>query len=141
MKLKLKNYRVIKKIGHGGMGLVYVAEDLSLGRLVALKVLAPYLVQDPEILERFRFEARNQAQLVHTNITMVYSFLVEDEQAFLVLEFIDGETLESRINREGRIVAMEALPIFRKILGALGYAHSKGVIHRDIKPGREAQFL
>ena len=138
MKLKLKNYRVIKKIGHGGMGLVYVAEDLALGRLVALKVLAPYLVQDPEILERFRFEARNQAQLVHTNITMVYSFLVEDEQAFLVLEFIDGETLESRINREGRIVAMEALPIFRKILGALGYAHSKGVIHRDIKPGNIA---
>ena len=138
MKLKLKNYRVIKKIGHGGMGLVYVAEDLALGRLVALKVLAPYLVQDPEILERFRFEARNQAQLVHANITMVYSFLVEDEQAFLVLEFIDGETLESRINREGRIVAMEALPIFRKILGALGYAHSKGVIHRDIKPGNIA---
>ena len=138
MKLKLKNYRVIKKIGHGGMGLVYVAEDLALGRLVALKVLAPYLVQDPEILERFRFEARNQAQLVHANITMVYSFLVEDEQAFLVLEFIDGETLESRINREGRIVAKEALPIFRKILGALGYAHSKGVIHRDIKPGNIA---
>jgi serine/threonine-protein kinase len=138
MKLKLNNYRVIKKIGHGGMGLVYVAEDLALGRLVALKVLAPYLVQDPEILERFRFEARNQAQLVHANITMVYSFLVEDEQAFLVLEFIDGETLESRINREGRIVATEALPIFRKILGALGYAHSKGVIHRDIKPGNIA---
>ncbi|MGA9754650.1 MAG: protein kinase, partial [Desulfobaccales bacterium] len=138
MKLKLKNYRVIKKIGQGGMGLVYVAEDLALGRLVALKVLAPYLVQDPEILERFRFEARNQAQLVHTNITMVYSFLVEDEQAFLVLEFIDGETLENRINREGRIVAMEALPIFRKILDALGYAHSKGVIHRDIKPGNIA---
>ena len=138
MKLKLTNFRVIKKIGHGGMGVVYVAEDLALGRLVALKVLAPYLVQDPEILERFRFEARNQAQLVHTNITMVYSFLVEDEQAFLVLEFIDGETLESRINREGRIVAMEALPIFRKILGALGYAHSKGMIHRDIKPGNIA---
>jgi serine/threonine-protein kinase len=138
MKLKLKNYRVIKKIGHGGMGLVYVAEDLALGRLVALKVLAPYLVQDPEIMERFRFEARSQAQLVHPNITMVYSFLVEDEQAFLVLEFIDGETLESRINREGRIVAMEALPIFRKILDALGYAHSKGVIHRDIKPGNIA---
>ena len=138
MKLKLKNYRIIKKIGHGGMGLVYVAEDLALGRLVALKVLAPYLVQDPEILERFRFEARNQAQLMHANITMVYSFLVEDEQAFLVLEFIDGETLESRINREGRIVATEALPIFRKILDALEYAHSKGMIHRDIKPGNIA---
>jgi serine/threonine protein kinase len=138
MKPKFKNYRVIKKIGQGGMGVVYAAEDLALGRLVALKVLAPYLVQDPEILERFRFEARSQARLVHPNITMVYSFLEEDQQAFLVLEFIDGETLESRINREGRIVAVETVAIFRKILGAMDYAHSRGVIHRDIKPSNIA---
>ena len=138
MKLHLKNYRVIKKIGQGGMGHVYVAEDLSLGRLVALKVLAPYLVEDPEILERFRFEARSQARLIHPNITMVYSFLEEDEKAYLVLEFVDGETLESRINREGRIAAKETGAIFRKILDAMGYAHSKGVIHRDIKPGNIA---
>src|SRR4030042_3671841 len=122
MKLHLKNYRVIKKVGQGGMGLVYVAEDLSLGRLVALKVLAPYLVQEPEILERFRFEARNQAQLIHPNITMVYAFAQEDEKAYLVLEFIDGETLESRINREGRIATRETAAIFRKILGAIEYA-------------------
>jgi serine/threonine protein kinase len=141
MKLQLQNYRVIKKVGQGGMGLVYVAEDLSLGRLVALKVLAPYLVQEPEILERFRFEARHQAQLTHPNITMVYSFVQEEEKAYLVLEFIDGETLESRISREGRIPARETASIFRKILGAIEYAHSKGVIHRDIKPGNIAFTL
>jgi len=136
--LNLKDFKVIKQIGQGGMGIVYLAEDLTLGRLVALKVLAPYLVQDPQIMERFRAEARSQARLTHPHITTVYSFQEMDQQAFLVLEFIDGETLEQRIQRYGRIVTTDTVAIFRKILSAIDYAHNKGVIHRDIKPSNIA---
>jgi serine/threonine protein kinase len=132
--IKLKNYKLIEKIGWGGMGVVYIAEDLALGRLVALKFLAPYLMQDPEIMRRFRAEARSQARLMHQNITMVYAFRETDDQAFLVLEYVDGETLEKRLKRLGRIPAAETVSIFEKVLNAIYYAHSKGVIHRDIKP-------
>ncbi len=133
--IHLKNYKLIKKIGQGGMGVVYLAEDLSLGRMVALKMLAPYLVEDPEIMERFQAEARSQARLIHPNIIMVYSFQETEDQAFLVLEYIEGDTLEHRIKRLKRIPTGESVEIYRKILSAMDYAHSKGVIHRDIKPG------
>lgn len=133
--ISLKNYRVIKKIGQGGMGVVYLGEDLVLGRLVALKFLVPYLVKDPEIIERFRVEARSQARLLHQNITLVYSFETGGDQAFLVLEYVDGETLEKKIKMQGRMPVPEATPIFKHILQAMDYAHSRGVVHRDIKPG------
>ncbi len=132
--LGLKNYRVLKKVGQGGMGVVYLAEDLALGRRVALKFLSPYLVRDPEILKRFRAEARSQARLVHPHITLVYAFEEIGDQAFLVLEYVEGETLEHRIKEHGRIPAGETLAIMAKILGAMDYAHGRGVVHRDIKP-------
>jgi eukaryotic-like serine/threonine-protein kinase len=132
--LGLKNYRVVKKIGQGGMGVVYLAEDLALRRLVALKFLAPYLVRDPEILKRFRAEARSQARLMHPHITMVYSFEEVGDQAFLVLEYVEGDTLEHRIKQHGRYPAGETAVIMAKILGAMDYAHGRGVVHRDIKP-------
>ncbi|RJR36517.1 MAG: serine/threonine protein kinase [Deltaproteobacteria bacterium] len=136
MKVKeLKNYQIKEKIGWGGMGVVYIAEDLALGRLVALKFLAPYLLQDQEIMERFRAEARSQARLVHPNITMVYAFQEAEDQAFLVLEYVDGETLEARLKRQGRLTVSEALAIFRPVLQAVEYAHSRGIIHRDLKSG------
>jgi serine/threonine protein kinase len=131
----LKNYRVLKKLGQGGMGMVYLAEDVVLGRQVALKFLAPYLVQDPEIMGRFRAEARNQARLVHPHITLVYAFQEFEEQAFLVLEYLDGETLEARIQRQGKIPVQECVAIMGDILSAMSYSHKKGVVHRDIKPG------
>jgi serine/threonine protein kinase len=133
--LSLKNYRVIKKIGQGGMGVVYCAEDMRLGRLVALKFLTPHLVRDPEIVRRFRAEARSQACLVHPNITLVFAFEEAGDQAFLVLEYVAGETLEDKIKRQGRLSPQETLGIFRHILRAMDYAHSKGLVHRDLKPG------
>lgn len=135
---ELKNYKLIKKVGWGGMGLVYIAEDLALGRKVAIKFLAPHLVQDREFMERFRAEARNQARLAHPNITMVYAFQETEDQAFLVLEYIDGETLENCLKRQGRLTVPEALSIFRSVLNAVEYAHSRGIIHRDLKPGNIA---
>jgi serine/threonine-protein kinase len=132
--LGLKNYRVIKKIGQGGMGVVYLAEDLNLGRMVALKFLAPYLVRDPEILKRFRAEARSQARLAHPHITMVYAFEEMRDQAFLVMEYVAGEALEDVIKERGRIPTEEAADIMGKVLAAMHYAHGKGVVHRDIKP-------
>jgi serine/threonine protein kinase len=132
--LSLKNYRVIKKIGQGGMGVVYCAEDMRLKRLVALKFLTPHLVQEPEILKRFRAEARSQAGLVHPNITLVYAFEEEKDQAFLVLEYVDGVTLEDRIKSQGRLSPQETRGIFHDILTAMDYAHSKGLVHRDLKP-------
>ncbi len=131
----LKNYRVLRKLGQGGMGMVYLAEDVVLCRQVALKFLAPYLIQDPEIMGRFRAEARNQARLAHPHITLVYAFQEFEDQAFLVLEYLDGETLESRIQRQGKIPVQESAAIMRDILSAMEYAHKKGVVHRDIKPG------
>jgi len=132
---ELANYKIKDKIGWGGMGVVYIAEDLALGRIVALKFLAPYLVQDQEIIERFRAEARSQARLVHPYITMVYAFHETEDQAFLVLEYVDGETLESRLKRQGRFSVPEVLEVFRTVLQAVDYAHSRGIIHRDLKPG------
>jgi len=131
---ELKNYRLIEKIGWGGMGVVYIAEDLALSRPVAIKFLPPLLVQDQEIMNRFRSEARSQARLTHPNITMVYAFQESEEQAFLVLEYVDGETLENRLKRLGRLSVGESVEIFGKVLSAMEYAHSKGIVHRDIKP-------
>jgi serine/threonine protein kinase len=132
--LQLGNFKVIRKLGQGGMGIVYLAEDLALGRQVALKVLASHLVMDPDFMNRFRTEARHQARLMHPNITLLYGFEEEEGQAFLIMEFIDGENLEQRIMRMGRINPGEAIAIFLKVLDGLDYAHDQGLIHRDLKP-------
>lgn len=133
--ISLKKYRVMGKLGQGGMGVVYLAEDLTLGRRVALKFLAPYLVRDQEIMKRFRAEARSHARLVHPHITLVYAFEEVGDQAFLVLEYVDGDSLEDKIKSQGRIVVPETVVIFSHILSAMDYAHQRGVIHRDLKPG------
>jgi serine/threonine protein kinase len=141
---RLGSYEILAALGAGGMGEVYRAKDMKLGREVALKILPEAFTHDPERLARFRREAQVLASLNHPNIGAIYGL---DEanpspggqaaQQFLVLELVAGETLDKRIAR-GPIPIDEALPMARQIAEALEAAHEKGVIHRDLKPSNIA---
>jgi serine/threonine-protein kinase len=128
------NYRILEKIGEGGMGVVYKAVDTSLDRVVALKALNAELARNPELEQRFRAEAKAQANLNHTNLATLYAFLIQDGTAWMVMEFIDGETFEHMVQRRGPIPHGESVPMFRQALLGIGYAHRMGIVHRDIKP-------
>jgi len=131
----IAGYRIIEKLGEGGMGVVYKAVDLSLDRVVAIKALNAELAKNPELEQRFRAEAKAQASLNHVNLATLYAFLVEGGTAWMVMEFIEGESFAGMIQRRGPIPSEEALPLFRQALLGLGYAHRMGIVHRDIKPG------
>ena len=129
----LSHYKVIEKIGQGGMGEVYRAEDTNLSREVAIKVLPEQFTQDPQRLARFEREAKLLAQLNHPNIAAIYGFEHSDSMHFLVLELVPGDTLQERVAK-GPLPVEEALDICRQIAEGVEAAHEKGVIHRDLKP-------
>jgi hypothetical protein len=130
----LEHYRVIELVGRGGMGAVYRAVDINLDRTVAVKVLNTDLQNDPEFVERFRHEARVQAALNHPNIATLFDFFIRNGAPVAVMEFIEGETLQSMIKRRGPVPAHVSLPIFKQALQGVAAGHRRKIIHRDLKP-------
>jgi serine/threonine-protein kinase len=131
---KVGDYRILRKLGEGGMGEVYLAVHETLRQRVVLKGLHPQYLSDATVRERLKREAEAMARLAHPNIVALYNFLETDEGAFIVMEYVDGATFEELLHRYGPAPVWRAIELLRPVLAAIEYAHARGVIHRDLKP-------
>jgi len=130
----IEGFRIVRRLGRGGMGEVYLAYEESLERKVALKVLAENLSDDPSLVKRFAREARVAARLNHPNIVTIYSVHEAGDLTFFAMEYIEGESLAHLIEREGPLPVEQALAVAEQAAEALGCAHGAGILHRDVKP-------
>src|SRR2546427_7834974 len=129
-----RRYKVVRKLGAGGMADVYLAEDQELGRPVAIKILNDRHAQDDQFVERFRREAKNAASLSHPNIVSIYDRGEAEGSYYIAMEYLDGRTLKELLVRNGPPPIPIAIDYARQILSALAFAHRNGIVHRDIKP-------
>src|SRR5918995_960354 len=127
-------YRIVRKLGSGGMATVYLAEDQELGRRVAIKILNERHANDDQFVERFRREAKNAAGLSHPNIVSIYDRGEAEGTYYIAMEYLEGRSLKDRIVARGPAPVRIAVDTTRQVLAALSHAHKKGVVHRDIKP-------
>jgi serine/threonine-protein kinase len=128
-------YRILSRLGQGGMGSIYLAEHVTLGKRMAVKVLRPEYSRDEELLDRFQHEARAASQIGQENIVEVFDFGQTPEgEAYFVMEALEGESLARILHRDGPLPLARAVPIFLQICRALGAAHQRGIVHRDLKP-------
>ena len=133
--IKLEGYKILKKLGSGGMGDVYLAEHEKLEKKVAIKSLHKNLVTDTSFRERFSQEAKTHSKLDHSNIVKLLDYKEHVDGLFLIMDYVDGVQLDEHVNKiTGPIPEKELTRLFTQILDAIGYAHMKGLVHRDIKP-------
>lgn len=132
---KLSNFHINERIGEGGMGTVYKATDLHLNRTVAVKMLHPFLVSNPDSFKRFRNEAHLSARISHPNVATLFNFQAAEDTHFIVMEFVNGQALDDILKLQGRLPEKEAAKIILQVLEGLGAAHELGIMHRDLKPG------
>lgn len=131
----LGKYQLLERLGQGGMAQVYKAVQPTIDRMVAVKILHSHLAQSDDLLERFKREARALGQLQHPHIVQVIDFDAQDDLYFMVVDFVPGKTLRGYLDERKKLLCGEALLIAEQIADALAYAHRRGTIHRDVKPG------
>ena len=131
---EIDNYKILEVIGRGGMGVVFKAMDMSLEKVVALKMIDPFLARDENFLQRFKTEAKALARLESANIVGVHALRETSYGLFMVMEYVKAKTISEWLREKSRFTIVETILIGRQIINAIGHAHKVGVIHRDIKP-------
>jgi len=127
-------YNIVEELGKGGMGVVYKAVHTTLEQQVAIKALSSELASNPSSRERFVKEAKIQAKFSHPNVVNIFNYIDDGKDVFIVMEYVNGQTLDQKLKNEGTISEDEAITISIPVLEALEFMHSNGVVHRDIKP-------